>query len=86
MRKSITVGLPYIDVSSPDQSPDVTMTQLKLELLRNDARALVGSKQPPKFSPGTFFGKVIEMEDRRQVLLLAVYYLRLHTYSGIHSV
>ena len=41
------------------------MAQLKLELLKEDARALAGSSQPPKFSPGAFFNKVIEIEDRR---------------------
>ena len=41
------------------------MAQLKLELLREEAIAFAGNAQPPKFSPGEFFKKVIEMEDRR---------------------
>lgn len=55
----------FLNISSPDRSSDVTMAQLKLELLKEEARAFVGHGQPPKVSPGAFFKKVIEMEDRR---------------------
>jgi len=51
------------------------MAQLKLELLREEAAAFMGI-EPPKFSPAAFFKKVIEIEDRRQVLLPALRYLR----------
>jgi len=41
------------------------MAQLKLELLREEAREFEGRGPPPKVSAGAFFKKVIEIEDRR---------------------
>ena len=50
-----------------DQSPDVTLAELKLELLKEEAREQVGHGPSPKVSPGAFFRKAIEIEDRRYV-------------------
>ena len=55
----------YINIFSPNQSSDVTMAQLKLELLKEEARDFVGPGPPPKVSPGAFFKKVIEIESRQ---------------------
>jgi hypothetical protein len=48
-----------------DEGPDVTLAQLKLELLKEDAKQLAGGTPTNKVSAGTFIRKAIEIEDRR---------------------
>ena len=55
----------YKSPSAPNQSLDVTMAQLKLELLKEEARELSGRGPLHKVSAGAFFRKAIEIEDRR---------------------
>jgi len=63
------------------------MAQLKLELLKEEARDFVGPGLPPKVSLGAFFKKVIEIEDHQYVLvyLPAIYHPRLPVHTDIHS-
>ena len=49
---------------SPDSLPGVTMAQLKLELLREEARELAEHGLQQKVSAGAFFRKAIEIEGR----------------------
>jgi len=66
MRKLTTVrGFFFDDQLSPNQFTDVTMAELKLELLREEARERVSHTPLPKVSPGGLFQKAIEIEDRR---------------------
>jgi hypothetical protein len=56
----------YKSLSAPNRFPDVTMAQLKLELLKEEARELSGHGPPPhKVSAGAFLRKAIDIEDRR---------------------
>ena len=57
------------------------MAQLKLELLKEEARDFAGPGLPPKVSPGAFFKKVIEIEDRQYVLVPCLLYTT-HAYSS----
>ena len=65
MRKLTTVRVFLTNVFPPNQLPDVTMAELKLELLKEEARDRVGNASLPKFSPGGLFRKAIEIEDRQ---------------------
>jgi hypothetical protein len=46
------------------QYQDVTMAQLKLELLKEEAKELSMGISPHKVSAGAFLRKAIEIEDR----------------------
>lgn len=56
---------PYDVPVCADEYPDVTLAQLKLELLKEDAKELAGGTPTNKVSAGTFIRKAIEIEDRR---------------------
>ena len=48
----------------PDQFPDATMAELKVELLEEEAKELLERAPLHKVSAGTFFCKAIDIEDR----------------------
>lgn len=55
-----------MSLSAPNQLlADVTMAQLRLELLKEEAKELSGHGPPHKVLAGAFFRKAIETEDRR---------------------
>ena len=51
--------------TSSNQFKDVTMAQLKLELLKEEAKELSEGTSAHKVSAGAFLRKAIEIEDRR---------------------
>lgn len=51
------------------------MAQLKLELLKEEAKELSEHRAIHKVSAGTFFRKAIEIEDRRSVPHFPLLYL-----------
>ena len=55
-----------MSLSAPNQPlADVTMAQLRLELLKEEAKELSGHGPLHKVSAGAFLRKAIETEDRR---------------------
>jgi hypothetical protein len=48
-----------------DESSDVTLAELKLELLKEEAKELSGITPTNKVSAGSFIRKAIEIEGRR---------------------
>ena len=57
---------PFCSPSVPPLTrfPDVTMAQLRLELLKEEVKQTSGDVPPQKVSAGAFFRKAIEIEDR----------------------
>jgi len=56
-----------------DQIPDVTMAQLKLQLLQEEAKELTERGPMYKVSPGAFFRKALDIEERRCVSVSLLY-------------
>ena len=63
MRSSITIHMHPTMFWSADKYPDVTLAQLKLELLKEDVKELAGGTPTNKVSAGTFICKAIEIKD-----------------------
>jgi hypothetical protein len=54
----------HMSLPASNHYQDVTMAQLKLELLKEEAKELSEGASPHKVSAGAFLRKAIEIEDR----------------------